>query len=351
VEQSEREIIEVSCSADESRARGAARAMAGAIGFDETVVEEIAIAVSELASNLSRHTKGGKLVLTRVVNGGRDGIRIESHDTGPGIPDVEEALTDGFSTVGGLGCGLGTLNRLMDEFDIKSQRGSESGTHIVCTRWLHPTGSSSVRCPLSFGAATRSHPITDRNGDAFIIKKEGQFALVGVIDGLGHGQFAQLAAQTARQYVESHCDQPFSAIFRGAGRACRSTRGVVMALARFDWEQDLFGEPVRTRLTLASVGNIETRVFGSSESMNFRVRRGIIGLNAPEPVVTEHHWEPNFVMVMHSDGLSSRWRWEDFSELEEAPATVVARRLLLGLAKDNDDATVVVVNGVRPNVR
>ena len=87
-------------------------------------------------------------------------------------------------------------------------------------------------------------------------------ALVGVIDGLGHGQFAHRAAQTARQYVENHFDLPLDQIFRGVGRACRATRGVVMALARFDWGQG--------RLAFASVGNIAVRVFPRGESVSLR---------------------------------------------------------------------------------
>lgn len=337
--------IDVSWEADEARARGAARAMAEAGGFDETETEEIVIAVSELASNLARHAVGGKLLLSRVVDGDRSGIQIESHDSGPGIADVESALADGFSTIGGLGCGLGTLNRLMDQFDIESQRGTRSGTHIVCRRWLRPRDSTAGRCPLTFGAATRSHPMMNTNGDAFVIKKGVRFALVGVIDGLGHGRFANLAAQTARQYVESHYDRPLLDIFRGAGRACRGTRGVVMTLARFDWDEASPGSRQGTRLTFAGVGNIETRVFGSLESMNFRIRRGIIGLHSIDPVVTEHAWESGFVMVMHSDGLRSGWRLADFPDLAGAPATLVARRLVVSLARDNDDATVMVVKG------
>jgi serine/threonine protein phosphatase PrpC len=195
---------------------------------------------------------------------------------------------------------------------------------------------------LTFGAASRPHPRMTENGDAFVIKGWDGGALVAVIDGLGHGPFAQRAAQTARQYVEAHVDQPLDAIFRGVGRACRATRGVVMALARFDGGG--------TQITFASIGNIEVRVFGSVEPMNFPVRRGIVGLNAPNPTVTQHRWQPHHVLVLHSDGLTTLWRWEDFPDLGRASAAVTARRLLQVLAKGDDDATVLVVKG-RDEVR
>ncbi len=335
MQQPTQQKTEVKHSTDLSALRQASKVMAAAIGFGERESEEIVLAVSELASNLVRHAGGGTLTLTPLSNNGRCGIQIESVDKGPGIPDIEQAMTDGFSTVGSLGYGLGTVNRLMDEFDIQSPPGA--GTYIVCQRWVRVNEPISKPCPLSFGAATRPHPQMGLNGDALVIKQWEESALVGVIDGLGHGQWAQRAAQTARRYVENHFERSLLEIFRDVERACRVTRGVVMTLARFDWAQE--------RLTFASVGNIEVHVFNSPEPVKFVIRRGIIGLNAPKPAVTEHHWEPSNIMVIHSDGMRARWQWEDFPELANESATIIAQRLLHVLAKDEDDATVVVVRG------
>jgi anti-sigma regulatory factor (Ser/Thr protein kinase) len=330
-------LIGVIHGSDVNEARQRAQAMALAIGFDETTSAEVALAVSELGTNLLRHTKGGTLALTPLVDGRRVGMQVIAQDCGPGIADVEQALRDGFSTAGGLGYGLGTVNRLMDELDIVSELGTSGGTRIACRRWLRTHVRRAMPGPLGFGAASRAHPRMTENGDAFVIKCWDDSALVAVIDGLGHGPFARRAAQTARQYVERHVDQPLDVIFRGVGRACRATRGVVMALARFDWGG--------TRLTFASIGNIEARVFGSVEPINFALRRGIVGVNAPNPVVTLHRWQPNQVLVLHSDGLTTHWRWEDFRDLRSVSASVMARRLLQALAKDDDDATVLVVKG------
>jgi serine/threonine protein phosphatase PrpC len=177
------------------------------------------------------------------------------------------------------------------------------------------------------------------NGDAVVLKQWGEGALVGVIDGLGHGQLAYRAAQTAWQYVESHFDQPLEAIFRGVERTCSATRGVVMALARFACSPS----PSVCRVTFASIGNIEAHLFDGPQSVRFMVRRGVLGLHAPSPVVTEHPWGARSMLVLHSDGVTTRWRWQDFRHLAEAPATVIARQLLRVLAQDTDDATVVVV--------
>ena len=317
-------------------ARRAARMLANSVGFPSQACEEIALAMTELASNLIKHARGGTLTLTPLSSAGRVGLEIESRDVGPGIADVERALGDRYSTAGTRGTGLGAVNRLMDELDISSQPGR--GTRVVCRKWLREQRVSTRPCPLAVGVATRPRASSDVNGDAFVVVHWAESVLVGVIDGLGHGHFAHRAAQAARQYVESHFDLPLDQIFRGTGRACRATRGVVMALARFDWD--------RGRLAFASVGNILVRVFPRSEPFRFVIRRGVIGLNAPAAVITEHDWPLEHVFVLHSDGISTHWRWDDYPDWRDLPAAALAQELLRTKARDEDDATVLVVRSV-----
>jgi anti-sigma regulatory factor (Ser/Thr protein kinase) len=332
------QTVEVYREDNVGEARRAARTMASARGFAPQACEEIALAMTELATNLVKHARRGTLTLTPLDQGGRLGLEIQSHDNGPGIADVEQALGDRFSTAGTRGTGLGAVNRLMDELDIASRR--RSGTQVVCRKWLREHRPSLQPCPLAFGVATRPRALNRVNGDAFVVHTWAESTLVGIIDGLGHGQFAHRAAQTARQYVESHFDNPLDQIFRGTGRACRATRGVVMALARFDWGQG--------RLSFASVGNILVRVFPRSEPFHFIIRRGVIGLNAPGAVVTEHPWPPDHVLVLHSDGVGTHWGWKDFPAWAERSAAAMAQELLQAKAKAEDDATVVVVRSVIP---
>ena len=327
--------FEVTEGRDAIEATQAAKAMGKALGFGARATEEVAIAVSELAGNLVKHARRGRLTLAPLHQDDRAGMQIESQDSGPGITDVEQALNDGYSTAGSLGYGLGAVNRLMDEMEIKSSPGKGGGTHIVCRRWLAPEPPLINSCPLDFGAATRPYPGNNVSGDTFVIEHWNGSALVAVIDGLGHGQLAHQAALAARQFVETHLDQPLRTIFQGVGRSCHGTQGVVMAIARIDWPLG--------KLTMANVGNIEARLFGSPRPANFIIRRGVIGLNAPNPVVTEHCWDAACTLVLHSDGLKSHWRWEDLAHLQEVPASVIAQRLLQQQARDDDDVTVVVV--------
>jgi anti-sigma regulatory factor (Ser/Thr protein kinase)/serine/threonine protein phosphatase PrpC len=314
-------------------AEEAARRLSASVGFSAGECEEVALAVTELASNLIRHAGGGTLSLEPASSEARQGIQIQSADSGPGFVDFERALTDGFSTQRSLGTGLGAVNRLMDELEYRPA--APAGAHIVCRRWLRPRTPASATLPLDFGVASRPYRHMPENGDAFVICKWGDKALAGVIDGLGHGQFAQRAARAARQYIEQHHDQPLEALFRGAGRACQATRGVVMMLALIDAGRRTF--------TVASVGDIELRVWGAPERLSLIPRRGIVGLNAPQPATAEHPFTPGTVLVMHSDGLRPRWDFSDFPWIGSESASITAQRLLKALARDDDDATVLVV--------
>lgn len=96
------------------------------------------------------------------------------------------------------------------------------------------------------------------------------------------------------------------------------------------------------------VGNVEARVLGS-ECVNFSYRRGIIGSRAPDPLVSTHSWGQHNILVMYSDGLRSHWRWEDVlgkTGSDAAPgAQTMAQNMLHRLARERDDATLVVVKG------
>lgn len=325
--------------ADAYAAAAAVRVMARDAGFDEMGVEEIVLCAVELATNMALHAGGGVLGMHVVENQGRNGIELYGEDRGPGIPDVEEAIADGSSARKGYGCGLGTLHRLMDRLEVLSPTGPEGGTLVRCSRMTMPDGAPVEGIPLEAGAATRPSPGFKFNGDAFVLKAWGRRLLVGVIDGLGHGQFAHRAALASRRYVETHHDLSLEALFQGVDRACRATRGVVMALALFDWG--------RSRLSLASVGNVEIEHWGPSE-FSFVPRRGYLG-SGMRPVAVSHlEWTPEDVLVIHSDGLHGKWSWEDNPHLAGKSAQEAAVELLNAHARGNDDATVVVVKGLVP---
>lgn len=127
--------IEVTEEHHIAKARQACRALACEIGFSSVEACYVETSVSELAVNLFSHTDRGGVIAIHVIEDEKGlGIEIVSEDEGPGITDLKSAMEDGFSTNGGLGCGLPGVKRLMDEFDIKSQPGL--GTKVVARKWI-----------------------------------------------------------------------------------------------------------------------------------------------------------------------------------------------------------------------
>jgi anti-sigma regulatory factor (Ser/Thr protein kinase) len=313
-------------------AQQTARQIASGLGFGEKASEEIVLVVAELASNLVKHAGRGALTLRPLYGRERIGIEVETEDHGPGMRNVEEAFEDGYSTDGGLGYGLGTVNRLMDELEVGST--AALGTRILCRRWLRPKADISIFHGWQVGVATRPRRFAAANGDAFVIHEWNGQLLAGVIDGLGHGEPAQEAALAAQSYVQSHYDSGLDRLFCGVSRACRGTRGVVMALVRFE-------SP--TAITLANLGNIEMRPWTGAERLQIMVQRGFLGAHQDHVRVQEHRWNPSWMLVLHSDGLRTHWQWADFPGLEREPPQAVANKLLSILARKDDDATILAV--------
>lgn len=105
-------------------------------GLSAVVAAHVATAASELANNLWMHTRqGGEIQLARLP-GADLGVELRAEDHGPGIADVEAALREGYSTAGGMGCGLPGVRRLMDSFELHSRPGQ--GTQVVGRKWAHP---------------------------------------------------------------------------------------------------------------------------------------------------------------------------------------------------------------------
>lgn len=103
------------------------------LGFSLIDQTKMVTAVSEMARNTLDHGGGGSARIEHVKQNGKDGIRLTFEDHGPGIPNIDQAMKDGYSTRGSLGLGLGGSKRLVNEFEIFSTPGV--GTRIVISRW------------------------------------------------------------------------------------------------------------------------------------------------------------------------------------------------------------------------
>lgn len=128
------ETYELRKSEDIVYVRQQARAWALEMGFSLVDQTKIVTAASELARNTVEHGKGGVARLRWIMDGPRRGLSLEFTDTGPGIPDIERAMQNGYTTGNGLGLGLSGSRRLMNDFEIQSQPGK--GTRVSVTRWI-----------------------------------------------------------------------------------------------------------------------------------------------------------------------------------------------------------------------
>ena len=125
--------IPVSSDQDVVRVRQLVRTVSVAVKLSLVDQTKLVTAASELARNTLVYGGGGMVEVSRVENGRRQGIKIVFADQGPGIADLQLALTDGYTTGGGLGLGLSGARRLVDEFDIVTAVGQ--GTTITVTKW------------------------------------------------------------------------------------------------------------------------------------------------------------------------------------------------------------------------
>jgi anti-sigma regulatory factor (Ser/Thr protein kinase) len=345
---------------DVPRARRAARALAAAQGFGAADAESVALAATELATNLVRYARGGSLTLTPVAGpggAGGAGVQIESHDAGPGIGDLARAMQDGFSTGGGLGSGLPGLRRLMDEFAVES---GAAGTTIVARKWADraPRGGSPGAPPgetgsggdpttsLRVGAASRPYPGESANGDGWAATWDGAACRLTVVDGLGHGPEAAAATRAALDALAARPALAPGDALRACHVALGSTRGAAVSVARI--------EPTLHRLSFAGVGNVEARLWANGPAGRASrpiAYRGIVGTALPTVRVAEYDLADGWLLILHTDGVSARF------ELDPAGSgtspgggggidpQALAETLLARWGRQTDDATAVVATG------
>ncbi|HEY0077381.1 MAG TPA: anti-sigma regulatory factor [Pyrinomonadaceae bacterium] len=116
-------------------ARVEVRQLAAAMGFRLIDQTRLVTVTSELARNIVKYARRGRMIVQPTTNdAGRGGLRLIFEDSGPGIPNIDSAMRDGFSTGRGLGKGLPGSKRLVDEFQIESVLGA--GTRVTIVRWL-----------------------------------------------------------------------------------------------------------------------------------------------------------------------------------------------------------------------
>jgi serine phosphatase RsbU (regulator of sigma subunit) len=258
------------------------------------------------------------------------GIEIIALDRGPGMTDIQRCMADGYSGGGTGGTGLGAVRRLSTEFDIYSQ--PSVGTVVVSrVRCIN----RKLRSAAQFSAIKVPAPNETECGDAWHLwMTDGRLSAM-VVDGLGHGPLAAIAAARALQVVDEGAFDTPEAYLSAAHLALRSSRGAALAMAQVDLAQGT--------LSYAGIGNIVGRVIGpSGTSKSLLSHNGIVGVETRKPQQFEHVWQNGDLLVMHSDGLSERWKLEDYAGLLHADTAVIAAIIYRDAKRGRDDATILV---------
>ena len=298
------------------------------------------LAATELATNLLKHAGGGR-VLIDTANDGPPGVQILAVDHGPGIRDVLTALRDGYSTTTSLGAGLGTCRRIADAFDLHTApgRGTVVLVRVTDRRAARGAGVAQAAEPPRVGGV--HVPLeTEHSGDAWAYVRGRDRLTLMLADGLGHGPDAARASAAAADELRRVPDLPPVEMLRRLDDALRRTRGAAVALAQL--------VPHTGHMLFAGVGNIGARLRTEGIWQPLLSRPGIVGAYRPA-LIPEHQtpWKPGSLLVLHSDGLPSRWTPPQDPHLDHHDPAVIAAVVLRDASSaarpPRDDTTVAVM--------
>ncbi len=300
-------------------------------GLDDAKLARIALVATEMATNLVKHGGGGTLVVDRFDDADGRGIELMALDRGTGMADVGDCLADGYSTAGSPGTGFGAITRQSDRLAVFSRPGL--GTAVMARLIFQPAGEQPSRTEL--GAVSASYPGETVCGDhwAFGAGRTGRTLLVA--DGSGHGSEAARAALTAAQIFNDHLDDECVPLVDRLHRGLASTRGAALAVARIDTTESL--------VRFVGIGNIAGTLVSDGGVRRMVSHNGTAGHVAPRIREFTYPFTGKPLVILHSDGLSTKWGLADYPGLAASHPSLIAGILFRDHRRARDDAAVVVV--------
>jgi anti-sigma regulatory factor (Ser/Thr protein kinase) len=324
-------IIRVTDSTHAGEARRHAALLAEDAKLGERETGSLAIAVTEIVTNLVKHAGNGTMIVEAVANNGSSGVRLLGLDRGPGIRDLSAALRDGFSTAGTGGNGLGAIKRLSNTFDIYTSPGH--GTAVLAEFWPHKKPAQHLN-PIEVGVVSIPVKGEDICGDGWGVKSFGEAMMFMVVDGLGHGILAAEAAQEAQRIFSGSQGDSLIPILQDSHDALKKTRGAAMAIASVNFEKQL--------LSYAGVGNISASMVTLEGSRGMASHNGTVGHHLQRLQEFTFPWSAGCILVMHSDGLRSGWDLKAYPGIWSKHPSLIAGILYRDFYRERDDVTVLV---------
>ncbi|MHB1223955.1 MAG: SpoIIE family protein phosphatase, partial [Gemmatimonadaceae bacterium] len=260
---------------------------------------------------------------------------------GPGITNVGRAMEDGFSSAGTAGRGLGAIRRMAADFDLYSRPAVNrdgAGTMMLARVWSAAAARIRAASAARMEVGVVCVAIAGERdcGDSWVVLHTRHRTLVAVVDGLGHGPGAAAAsAEAIRVIRESPGSSPADLVHAAHG-ALRATRGAAMAVAAVHHG--------RGTVTFAGVGNIAAGLHSpDGGTRSFASHNGTVGHVVRKVQEFQHDWDAGGVLLMHSDGINTRWRLDAYPGLLHHDPALVAGAIYRDAARGRDDATVVVL--------
>ena len=325
-------------SSNVGEARRAAVALARDNGMNDTDAGGVAIVATELANNLCRYAPGGVLSMQWLVTASGEALEIVACDKGPGVDDIARCVADGYSTGGTPGTGLGAVKRFSSEFDAYSLPGKGS---VFVSRIVRSGPAPTAAAHVQWGVFSKPVHGEIENGDAWQVGIDAERVRFFVVDGLGHGPTAAAAAATAVRSFHNHQNHGPQPFLEAAHRDLSGTRGAAAALLQLD--------PASGAIGYAGIGNIAACLIGSQGQRGLISHNGTLGANVRKVQAFDYAWPEGAVLVMHSDGIKSRWSLADYPGLMTRHPAVIAATLARDFSRGNDDLTVLVAKrGSRP---
>ncbi len=312
-------------------ARRQALQLGTTLDFSELRCGQLGIVVTEAARNLAVHGGGGELVLTPWQFGAARGVDVLALDGGAGIADVAVAVRDGYSTGSTPGTGLGAIRRLADTFEVYSQE--NKGT-AVFARVLHHEKATVPPELGRIGALNVPFSGESLSGDGWSALLDPKRSVYLMADGLGHGPIASDAAQEATSAFQRHGGGSPKQILQAVHEALQKTRGAAIAIAEIRHDQGV--------LHYTGSGNIAASVHGPGRAKSLVSMNGTPGHNMNTVQQFTYDWTDGSMLLMHSDGLGTRWSLDTYPGLARRHPTLIAGVLYRDFSRRRDDASMLV---------
>jgi anti-sigma regulatory factor (Ser/Thr protein kinase) len=319
-----------------SLARREAHEVARTLGFDDTLAGQVALAVTEAATNLVKHAGGGEVLLSALETRGTRVVEMVALDRGHGMASAARCLEDGYSTAGSAGIGLGAVRRLSSHFELYSRPGG--GTALLARIGAQagaPAPPANRILVRGVSVACEGETVC---GDAWDEEPQSNGVTLVVVDGLGHGAGAAEAAREGVIAFRAQRGMPPATRVDALHAALRATRGAAVAVATID--------TVKRIVRFTGLGNISAIVYGATGPRRLVSQHGTAGAFVRRLEEYTCPWPARGVLVMYSDGITTLRDVESYPGLLERDPGIVAGVLYRDHSRRRDDATVVVAREV-----